>query len=343
MERELRCAIAGAGFWARYQIAGWRTVSGVRPIAIYNRTVEKAEHLAGELGIPAVYSDPEEMLERERPDFLDVITAVEGHAPLVHLAARRGIPVVCQKPMATTLAEAEGMVAACRDAGVPFFVHENWRWQTPIRALKQALDSGAIGRPFRARLAFVTGFPAYTNQPFLKTLERFIITDMGSHLLDVARFYFGEADSLYCQTGRVHHDIRGEDVATIMLRVGGGVTVVCDMALAENYLEHDAFPQTPIFVEGERGSIELAPGFSLRVTTKEGTLVRRVPPPHYPWADPAYDVVHASIVDCNRNLLSALRGEAPAETTAEDNLKTMRLVFAAYDSAEGHCAVSVGS
>jgi hypothetical protein len=59
-----------------------------------------------------------------------------------------------------------------------------------------------------------------------------------------------------------------------------------------------------------------------------------VPPPRYAWADPAYDVVHASIVPCNADLLKALKGEGHAETTGEDNLKTVRLVFAAYDSAE---------
>jgi predicted dehydrogenase len=58
-----------------------------------------------------------------------------------------------------------------------------------------------------------------------------------------------------------------------------------------------------------------------------------VKPPRYAWADPAYDVVHASIVPCNADLLKALKGEGPAETTGEDNLKTVRLVFAAYESA----------
>ena len=57
-------------------------------------------------------------------------------------------------------------------------------------------------------------------------------------------------------------------------------------------------------------------------------------PPQYPWADPAYGVVHASIVPCNTHLLKALRGEGMAETTGEDNLKTLRLVFAAYESAK---------
>ena len=63
--------------------------------------------------------------------------------------------------------------------------------------------------------------------------------------------------------------------------------------------------------------------------------------PHYLWADPAYDLVHASIVPCSANLLKALKGDGAAETTGEDNLKTVRLVFAAYESAEHNQVVDI--
>jgi predicted dehydrogenase len=332
---ELKFAVWGTGFWARYQVPAWLEAGGVRPVAVYNRTVSKAEQVARRFGIPRVYGDVEELLRNERDglDFIDIITAVETHAPLVDLAAVYRLPVICQKPMSTDLASAEEMVAACRKAAVPLYIHENWRWQTPIRALKQTLESGAIGRPFRARIDMLTGFPVFANQPFLKELEQFILTDLGSHTLDTARFLFGEASSLYCQMRRVHRDIKGEDVATVVMNMGENVTVTVNMAYAENYLERDAFPQTIVFVEGDGGSLELSPDYRLRTTTKGGTLIRQVAPPRYAWADPAYEVVHSSIVACNANLLAALKGEARAETTGEDNLKTVRLVFASYDSA----------
>lgn len=333
--RSLRFAVLGTGFWSLYQIPAWLEVGGVAPVAAYNRTKARAEAVVARFAIPRVYTDPEELLkaESEGLDFVDIITAAETHVLLVQLAARYGLPVICQKPMATSLASAEGMVAACRDAGVPFYIHENWRWQTPIRALKQVLDSDEIGRPFRARVEMISGFPVFKNQPFLKDLDQFILTDLGSHTLDTARFLFGEASSLYCQTRKVHPDIRGEDVATVMLQMGQEATVTVNMAYAGNYLEREAFPQTFLFIEGERGSLELGPDYWLRVTTKTGTHLRRCPPPRYAWADPAYEVVHASIAACNANLLSALTGTGKAETTGEDNLKTVRLVFAAYDSA----------
>jgi predicted dehydrogenase len=329
----LRFAIFGTGFWSRFQLAGWRELEGVECVALYNRTLSKAEALARQFGVPAVYDDPEELLRREKVDFIDIITDVDTHSKFVHLSAARKIPVICQKPMAPSLEASERMVKACQEAGVSFFIHENWRWQTPIRQFKRMLSEGRIGKPFRARIDMISGFPVFINQPFLKDLDQFILTDLGSHILDIARFLFGEAESLYCQIDRIHADIKGEDVATVMMKMEGQTTVLCQMAYAGNALEHDRFPETFIFVEGSLGSAELGPDYWIRVTTKGGTHAKRYPPPRYSWADPAYDVVHASIVPCNANLLQALRREGEAETTGEDNLKTVRLVFASYESA----------
>jgi predicted dehydrogenase len=328
----LRFAIFGAGFWSRFQLAAWRELPGVACVAVCDLDRSKAEALARAFGVPAVYDDPAALVAAERLDFVDIIASAESHRPLVELAAAHGLPAICQKPLAPTLADAEAMVAACRAAGTQLFAHENWRWQRPIRQLKALLDSEQIGRPFRARIEYISGFPVFANQPFLAELEQFILADMGSHILDVARFLFGEPERLYCSTRRAHADVRGEDVATVVLETAT-TTVICALAYAENALEREAFPQTQVFVEGEQGSLELAPGYWLRLTTAAGTHAHRWPPHSYAWADPTYSLVHASIVDCNANLLAAVRGEAAAETTGEDNLRTVRLISAAYESA----------
>src|SRR6185369_7027287 len=226
---ELRFAILGTGFWARYQLAAWRELSGARCVGLYNRTRNKAEALAKEFDVPEVYDDPEQLLEREKPDFLDIITDVDTHSRFVHLAAAYKTPVICQKPMAPSIAEAERMIAVCAASNVPFSIHENWRWQRPIRELKKVLDSGVIGAPFRARIDYCNSFPVFDNQPFLKTVEQFILADMGSHIFDVARFLFGEASQAYCQTHQVHSGIMGEDAATVMFRMHTGATVTCNL------------------------------------------------------------------------------------------------------------------
>ena len=335
----LRFALFGAGFWARFQLAAWRELPGVECVAIYNRTRDKAEKLAREFGVPAVYDDAAQLLAREQLDFVDLCTFPPTLPAMVRLVAARGLPVISQKPMAPSLAIAEENLRVCRAARVPYFVHENWRWQAQLRELKTVLAGGLIGAPFRARITMVSGFPVFGNEPHLKDLEEFILTDMGTHVLDLARFYFGEARSVYCQTHRVNPDIKGEDVATVVLAMGGSTTVTVELGYPQHHLEHECFPQTLVFIEGAKGSVEITPDFWLRVTTSHGTYARRVPPVHYAWADPSYDVVHASIVACNANFLAALRGEGPAETTAEDNLQTLRLVYAAYDSARSGRAV----
>ncbi|MDB6037968.1 MAG: putative oxidoreductase [Verrucomicrobiales bacterium] len=336
--KELRFAILGTGFWARYQLAAWRELPGVRCVALYNRTRSKADLLAKQFEVPATYDDAEALIDCEKPDFLDIITDVGTHRSFVELAASRRIPVICQKPMAPALPDAEAMVGACKSANIPFFVHENWRWQTPMRELKRILNSGIIGKPFRARIDFVCSFPVFDNQPFLKELEQFILTDIGSHVLDIPRFLFGEAASLYCQTHRVNPAIKGEDVATVVLQMINGATTVCNLSYASR-TAIERFPETYVFIEGAKGSLELGPDFWLRTTTIAGTIANRYPPPEYSWADPRYALVHSSIVGCNRDILRALKGAAPAETTAEDNLQTVRLVHAAYDSARDNRVV----
>jgi len=234
------------------------------------------------------------------------------------------------------------MLAACRQGGVPLYVHENWRWQRPLRVLKEILSAGQIGRVFRARVTYSNSFPVFENQPFLKNLEQFILTDIGTHILDATRMLFGEASCLYCRTARVHRDIQGEDVATVLLGMVSGATVTCEMSYASR-VEHDRFPETYVQVEGEEGTVELGPDYWIRVTTGEGTLARRYPPPFFAWADPRYALAQVAGVACNANLLEALRGCGQAETTAEDNLRTLELVFRCYESARLGQAIAVAS
>ena len=333
----LKFVLFGAGFWAQYQLAAWREISGAECIAICDPIKERAETLANRFGIANFFSQPADAFIGA--DFVDIATPPRTHPEMVRLALSHRIPVLCQKPLAESLAEAEALAIEARNVQIPLLVHENWRWQTPIRALKTELETGVIGSPFRARLTMVSGYPVFDNQPFLKNLPRFVLADMGVHILDTARFLFEEAQSVYCQTRKVQPDIAGEDAATVMT-LHNGVTVITELGYPQNFYEEDRFPETLIRIEGQRGSIELAADYWLRITTSEGTTARRVPPKHYDWADPAYNVVHASLVPCLANLLEGVRG-GRAETTAEDNLKTLRIVEGAYLSAERREAVKL--
>jgi predicted dehydrogenase len=336
----LRIAVFGCGFWSRFQIPAWQEIEHVSCVAVCDLDVEKSRGTAVRFNIPESFTDPARLIAAVSPDAIDIVTSPETHAELVELASSEGVAAICQKPMATDLPTAERMVRSCAARNVPFFVHENWRWQTPVRHLKRVLDSGEIGQPFRARIDFNCSFPVFENQPGLRQSSQLILADLGVHLLDTVRFLFGEAERLTCQIHQVTSGIAGEDVATVLLAMQNGMIVTCNLSFASR-LESERFPETFILVEGEKGSVELALDYWIRLTNRKGTSASRHPPRYYRWADPSYALVHASIVDCHRNLAGALRGTARAETPGTDNLQTLRLVFAAYESAQTQCTIRI--
>ena len=335
---KVRLGVIGCGFWSRYQTAAWLALDDVDLVAVCDQNLARAEEFAQAMNIRASYADSARMLEHEDLDVVDVITDPDSHEMLVKMAADYGVAVICQKPMAPTLAAASHMHAYCLERGVPFFIHENFRWQQPIRACWEELRSGIIGRPFKANLKFCSSFPVFENQPLLAELEEFILTDVGTHILDLARFLFGDAKSLYCQTHSINPKIKGEDVANVFLTHENGVHCYAEMSYASR-LKDERFPETFVLIEGTEGSIYLGPDANLHTTTAAGTKSKKIAVTAFEWAHPDYALAHASIYYCHQNILSDLLGDGSAETTASDNLKTLQLVFDAYQSAKNNSII----
>ena len=331
--KELTFGIVGVGFWGPFQTAAWKEIPGCRLVALCDRDQEKAAGIARKCGVPKVYRDADEMLSSEALDFVDIAASPEAHAPLVLLAASRKLPVVCQKPMAMDYPTCERMVNACREAGVPFLIHENFRWQTPIRRLKELLISGQIGRPFRAHIQFSHGsIELFDNQPYLFTQPHFALNDMGPHLFDLSRFFFGEPNSLYALEFKIDPHFAGEDIVSVLL---GYDNLSCHCELSWRTTGYE------VFIEGVNGTITWNPDGRLKIEKNGKETSEILTPENYSWADPTYGFAHPSIVSTNRNLLSALRGEGEAETTAEDNLKTMRLLHLVLESASRNQVLKV--
>jgi predicted dehydrogenase len=330
---KMKFAVLGCGFWSKFQIGAWSELEDADMVAVYNRTFSKAQKIAEYFKVPRIYDIPEKLFSSEKLDFVDIITDVDTHAHFVEMAVKYGVKhIICQKPMAPDFETAKRMVKICSEAGVKLYIHENYRWQAPVRKFKQIIDSGIIGNPFKARVSFLSGFPVFDNQPFLKELDHFILTDMGSHVLDVCRFLFGECDQLWCQTKAVNPGIKGEDVAVIMMDMKNGMPVYTEMSYA-SIIEHDTFSTLNILVEGEKGSVFLGPKFEIRTTTRKGTISEIVKFPSYGWADPDYIVNHESGIHINRNILEDIQGKGKAENSGKDNLETIRLIWASYESA----------
>lgn len=339
--KPLKFAIFGCGFWSQFQLGGWQELKGAECVALYNRTKSKADNLASRFGVPVTYDDPETLMKNEDLDFIDIITDVDTHAPLVELAARYGKDVICQKPMAPDFDTARRMMDVTRKSGVKYYVHENYRWQPQFRRVKQILDEERIGKSFRCRTWFNTAFPVFETQPFLATLENFALTDQGSHQFDVLRYLFGEVSSLYCQIQTVNPTIKGEDVATTLFRMKSGVVCTQEISFSSP-LEKEIFPQTLLLIEGEKGSIRLDSDFEISTTVGDQTEKEHVSMKRYTWQTDRLVSEPASIVECNNDILQDMLGAREAETTGDDNFETVRLVWAAYESAKRDRVIRIG-
>jgi D-apiose dehydrogenase len=331
--KPLRGALIGCGFFALNHLHAWRDVNGAEIVAICDQNPERLAIVGDQFRISNRYQDAAEMLRAEKPDFVDIATTAPSHRSLVELAAGLGVAVICQKPFATNLADAKAMVAICAEANVPLMVHENFRWQSPIQAVKRVLDAGAIGEVFWARVSFRSAFDVYSGQPYLAEGERFIVEDLGIHALDVARFLLGDALNVSARIKRVNPRIKGEDVATMLLDHGSGVTSVVDCSYATQ-LQNELFPQTLVEIDGSKGTLRLGADYQLTFTAEGVTRMLDVSPVLLPWASKPWHNVQESVVHIQQHWVDCLINKTEPHTSGRDNLKTFALVEAVYQSAQ---------
>lgn len=339
---ELNGALIGCGFFAINQMHAWNDVDGARIVAICDRDPERLKIVGDQFGIERRYSDANALFSDGGFDFVDIATTVQSHRILVEMAAQHKVPAICQKPFAKTLADAKAMVAACRAAGIPLMVHENFRWQRPIQAVRKVLDEGSIGTPFWGRFSFRSGYDVFSGQPYLAEGERFIIEDLGIHTLDIARYILGDVRSVTARTKRVNPNIKGEDVATILLDHESGATSIVDVSYATK-LSKEPFPETLIEIDGSEGTIRLTQGYQLEVTNANGTATDDVSPILLSWASRPWHNIQESVYAIQQHWVDKLKQGAEHSTSGADNLKTFALVEGAYESAASGQTVDVGA
>lgn len=329
---ELRGALIGCGFFAVNQMHAWRDIEGASIVAICDRDPERLKVVGDQFGIVRRYVDATALFAGESLDFVDIATTAPSHRPLVEMAAQNRVPAICQKPFAPSLADAKAMVKACSDAGVALMVHENFRWQSPIQAVRAVLERGDIGTPFFGRISFRSAYDVFSGQPYLATGKRFIVEDLGIHSLDIARFLLGDVSTITTRTARINPNIAGEDVATMLMDHKSGATSVVDCSYATK-LATEPFPQTLVEIDGSDGTIRLEQNYRLTVTGRNGTMVSDVSPPLLPWASRPWHNIQESVVAIQRHWVDCLANGTEPATSGADNLRTLALVEAAYTGA----------
>lgn len=335
----IRIGIIGCGFYAQNHLHAWNDLAseGAVLAAVCDADASKAHAAGHSFGVP-FYTDAATMLATERLDAVDIVTRHDTHRALCELAISKGLATIVQKPFAPTWEDCVAVVGAAEKAGVWLAVHENFRFQTPMRHVRRVIDGGAIGTPSWARITFRTGFDVYRTQPYFYDEERLAIADVGIHVLDLARFFLGEVGRISCETQRRNPKVRAEDTATMLLRHRSGAASVVECTY-EARRDPDPFPETLVEIEGDSGSIIVLPGSRMRVTSNGTTTEEDIGSPLRPWTSERWHVAQEGAFVACRHFLNCLQRGVPAETSGTDNLRTYALVDAAYRAAEEHRAI----
>lgn len=326
MNQPLRIGLVGAGMVSRHHLIAWAAIADqARVVAIADPSADSAARRAGEFGIALTCSSLEAMLAATELDAVDIAAPREMHAPLVRLAAKRHLPVLCQKPLAPNLSEATELAAEVADQ-TRLMVHENWRFRGYYRDAAAWLRDGRIGTIKQVQLTLLTSGvlpgpdglrPALERQPFMRGERRMLVAEVLIHHLDTLRMLLGPLRVTAARLSRSSDQLVGEDGAVIQLETnnGAGVSVFASFAAHG----HPATQVDRLEILGDKGAIRLD-GATL---TCAGASPR----------EQAYDLATEYQGSYNRTIahfVKSLRDNTSFETAPPDNLETLRLVEDCY-------------
>ena len=338
----LKIAVAGVGsFTQRVLIPGLLACPDADLVAVFGPTREKTEKIAAERGVPRAFSAYEQMLDEAKPEAVVIATPNDVHCPMALGAIERGMHVFCEKPLGLTVDEAERMAVAARAAGVRTAVNFTYRSTNPMRHVQRLLQSGHVGMPYHFLISFWQSIKTDPSAPLAYRMLRErgggALLDIGVHMCDLVRWYFGEIEAVTGGTfiaiperptesggtGRVTAD----DTATFVLRLASGALGAVQVGQVasgrQNYRRIELFGSAgSIFMEEDRSH-----GPEVRVASvgQVGFTLEPLP-----------DDLDVSFDDFPRfhmsRAVAALRGERDDWPTFEDGLKAQRVVNAVAES-----------
>jgi predicted dehydrogenase len=334
----LKGITVGCGFFGHIQLEGWNRVQNAQIVAVVDTNEAKAQAITDQFGIP-YYTDIEEAIQKEKPDFVDIATGPISHLQIAQAVASKDCHVLCQKPIASTWEESVGLIEICKKHSVRLMINENWRWQPWYREIKRLIESAIIGQVTTITLVrhetHALDTPPFSNQPYFVDMERFLLIESVIHLIDVTRFLGGEIHEIFCDMRCVSGVTRGEDNVFLHLRLEDDAWgIIYSTRCSEPDVENPICDRARI--EGENGFIRL---------DRDGTIT--VKPLFRPGFKHNYEIPEVgyrgdSVRAALQHFVDCLLAGELFETEGEDYLRqVMRAVFAGYQSAETREAVSL--
>lgn len=333
--RSYNIGCIGAGMiMADVHLEAYR-LAGFPVAAIASRTQANAQAVADRYGIGTVHSTPEELLEDESVEILDIAFPPDLQPALIRRALRAPHikAVLAQKPLALSLDEAIALRDEAATAGKILSVNQNMRYDQSIRVLRQLLDRGELGDPVLATIE-MRAIPHW--QGFLENYDRLTLANMSVHHLDALRFLFGDPTEIMTvarqdpRTAFEHDD--GIVVST--LRFPNNVLAVSmeDVWSGPREEGFDSDFYIKWRVEGTRGVAQGTIGWP---TGTPSTLTyASALTTGGQWVTPHWDThwfPHA-FIGVMEQVQYAVHTSSSPELSVADNVKTMALIEAGYRS-----------
>lgn len=224
-----RVGVIGAGSIAQHcHLRGYRDLPNVKLVAFADPAKRRHEEMAASFPGVNGYRDYRRMLEREKLDVVSVCAPNKVHAPASIAALEAGCHVLCEKPMATTLREADAMIAAAKRARKKLMVGFTHRLFSGPQKCKELLKQKALGKPFMMRVRFAHGgpHPGWAKDPNTFYNPRIAaggaLLDMGIHAIDLCLWLFGPVKAVMAKSVTLIKKIRVDDNAVLLLEFASG-------------------------------------------------------------------------------------------------------------------------
>lgn len=275
----IRVGIIGCGNIARTHARAYEQIANAQVVATADIRPEAAEAMAARFGARA-YAHMDGLLADRAVDMADICLPTYVHEEATLAAARAGKHVLCEKPLTLSLASADRMVAAVREAGVTAMVAQVIRFWPHYLAIKRMLDTGALGAPLSVYAARLGRLPAWGTWFHDPQLSGGALLDLHVHDLDWLYYLFGRPTSVYA-LGVQSANGAWDHVSTAL--DFGSVRAVVEAS----FRMPDSFPFTMYFrLLGERGMAEYQFGGGQSDPAGKARLHRLV---HYPHGQPAHE------------------------------------------------------
>jgi predicted dehydrogenase len=227
LERTVRIGVVGAGGIANFHhLPSLANHPAVRLVAACDVNAPAVAATAAKYHIPNVYTDYRQLVDAGGIDAVVVCTSNDQHSPVSHYAIRNALHVLCEKPLALDAGEAHELALAAERTGVITGVNFSYRCNPAVRYIKDILDSGDLGTIYQVSFQYLQGYLADPETPLRpatawrvrkSTAGLGVLGDLGSHLIDLGRFWFGEISAI--------QSLQRTFVRERPLQAGGTVTV----------------------------------------------------------------------------------------------------------------------